>query len=117
MMRFLLDEMLSPAIARQLRKRGIDAVAVAERHDFLGASDDEVLEVAAAEGRTVVTMNICDFVRLDSEWSAQGREDSGILLVSAARFPHDASLIGALTNALATKARAKVAPSSSYDFL
>jgi Domain of unknown function (DUF5615) len=34
--RLLLDEHYSPEIARQLRKRGHDIVAVAERADLVG---------------------------------------------------------------------------------
>lgn len=104
-MRFLLDEMLSPAIASQLRRRGVDALAVVDASDLVGAPDAEVLAVAAAGGRVVVTENIGDFVRLHRDWLAQERTHAGILLVSTGRFPYGAARIGAITAALAKRAR------------
>ncbi len=41
-MKALLDEHLSPLIARVLRERGLDVVAVAERSDLIETSDREV---------------------------------------------------------------------------
>jgi predicted nuclease of predicted toxin-antitoxin system len=49
--KILLDEMWSPEIARQLRSRGFDVVAVVERSDLRSASDDDVLAVARLEER------------------------------------------------------------------
>lgn len=60
-MRLLLDEMLSPRIARELRGRGYDAVAVGERAAWAGRSDDEVIDLARVERRAVVTNNLRDF--------------------------------------------------------
>lgn len=59
-MRLLLDEMYSARIARSLRERGHDAVAVAERPDLRGASDEEVFLAAARERRALVTDNVAD---------------------------------------------------------
>lgn len=50
-LKLLLDEMLDPEIAVQLRRRGYDVVAVAEREDLRGLLDPEVFEVARREGR------------------------------------------------------------------
>jgi Domain of unknown function (DUF5615) len=59
--KLLLDEMLSPAIARELRARGHDAEAVAGSPDREALSDPEVLALARAEHRAIVTNNLRDF--------------------------------------------------------
>jgi hypothetical protein len=59
--RLLLDEMLSPQVARALRDRGHDVVAIAERQVWMSYSDDEVIELAREERRAVVTANVRDY--------------------------------------------------------
>jgi hypothetical protein len=44
--KLLLDEMWPPSIAVQLRRRGHDVEAVAERADLRGQADDAVFSVA-----------------------------------------------------------------------
>jgi hypothetical protein len=65
--KLLLDEMLSPAIARELRSRGHDVTAVAGNPDREALSDPEVLALARAEQRAVVTNNLRDFRPLHHE--------------------------------------------------
>jgi hypothetical protein len=69
--KLLLDEMLSPAIARELRSRGHD-VPVAGHPDREAWSDPEVLALARAEHRGVVTNNVRDFRPLHHEAIAPG---------------------------------------------
>jgi hypothetical protein len=57
----LLDEMLAPRIARELRSRAHDVVAIGEREGWTGLSDDAVLELARDQRRAVVTANLRDF--------------------------------------------------------
>jgi predicted nuclease of predicted toxin-antitoxin system len=53
-MKFLVDNALSPEVAEHLRAAGHDAVHVRDRR--LGEAEDEaILDVAAAEGRVIVT--------------------------------------------------------------
>ena len=59
-MRLLLDETLSPAIARELRERGHDVVAVADHPGWVALSDPEVMALARTERRAVVTDNLRD---------------------------------------------------------
>ena len=66
-MKLLLDEMLSPSIARQLRSRGHDVESVAGNPDREALSDPEVLALARAEHRAVVTNNLRDFRPLHHE--------------------------------------------------
>lgn len=66
-MKLLLDKMLSPAIARELRARGHDAEAVAGHPDREALSDPEILALARAEHRALVTSNLRDFRPLHTE--------------------------------------------------
>jgi len=70
--RLLPDEMLSPAIARELRERGHDVLAIAEHPGWAALSDPEVLAVARAERRAVVTNNLRDYRPLHNEAIAPG---------------------------------------------
>jgi predicted nuclease of predicted toxin-antitoxin system len=81
----ILDEQLSPQVAALLRQAGLDVVAVAERAELAGSSDRAVLEVAASEGRAVVTNNIKDFRPLAAERLASGRTHPGLVLLPSAR--------------------------------
>jgi hypothetical protein len=59
--KILLDEMLTPAIARELRARGHDAEAIAGHPDWEGLSDSQITAVARTERRAVVTSNVRDY--------------------------------------------------------
>ena len=60
-MRLLLDEMLSPAIARELRERRHDVRAVAEHSGWAALSDPEMMALARTESRAIVTSNLRDY--------------------------------------------------------
>lgn len=66
-MRLLLDEMLSPAIARELRDRGHDVQSVAGHPEREALPDPEVLALARADRRAIVTNNVRDFRPLHTE--------------------------------------------------
>lgn len=59
MLSFLLDEHLSPAIARELRRQRPDLaiVTLSEWHEaaYLGASDEDILKATQLEALTLVT--------------------------------------------------------------
>jgi predicted nuclease of predicted toxin-antitoxin system len=63
-LRLLIDKDLSPTVAQALRELdGLDAVAVRDRGK-LAATDREVMELAFAESRILVTANVDDFASL-----------------------------------------------------
>lgn len=100
-MKLLLDEMWSAEVAVQLRRRGHDVAAVAERSDLRGQTDSTVFGVAQAEGRAVVTENAIDFRPLALDAIQHGRVHAGLILTSNRRFPrHDRRTIGRLIGAL-----------------
>ena len=95
-MRLLLDEMLWPGVARELRRRGLDALAVAERPDLRGLPDAEVLGRAVAEGRAIVTGDVRDYRVLVADNAV---EHFGLVLVPS-RLARTHAASGALADAL-----------------
>lgn len=75
--KFLIDEDISPTVARYLyNELFIDAIAVRDR-GLLGAKDYQVLEYAFNEERILVTANVRDFEKF-----AQIREiHAGIVFI------------------------------------
>jgi uncharacterized protein with PIN domain len=82
----LLDAQLSHEIARLLRERGLDVEAVTQRPDIPdGTPDATIMEVAAAEGRAVVTNNVKDFRPIAARRLQRGENHAGLILVPARR--------------------------------
>lgn len=81
-MRLLLDANLSPRrVAARLRETGNDVLALAEDAAYEGLSDPQVLELAASEGRVLITRNSRDFAPLAREWAEAQRSHAGLILV------------------------------------
>jgi predicted nuclease of predicted toxin-antitoxin system len=108
----LLDEMLSPKIAEQLRRRGHDVYAITERPDLVGLPDGQVLTLGEQEDRVVVTANIADFAALHADWQGRGRPHCGLLYVSTATFPQDRTFLGSLVDSLDQAMRSNNLPNS-----
>ncbi|GAC1520246.1 MAG: hypothetical protein NVS2B6_03580 [Thermoleophilaceae bacterium] len=101
-MRLLLDEMLSPDIAEQLRERGHDvqAIAVSEHTEL---DDAEVLDVARSQKRAVVTNNVRDFRPLHiAAVQPGGAGHYGIVFMSGS-FRRTKANIGPIVLALEAK--------------
>ena len=96
----LLDEMFSGRIAEQLRAKGHDVLAVVADPALVGLPDDQILSLAAAAGRALVTANIKDFIALDARYRATGQAHAGLVLVSAKTFPQDRGFTAAIVGAL-----------------
>jgi len=102
--RLLLDAHVSGrAIGARLRVEGHDVLALDERPDLQGLPDPEVLALAAAEGRVLVTFNIKDFPDLVREWAGRGRPHAGCLLVVGIRQHEFGATIRALQAALQSR--------------
>lgn len=70
----LLHEMLSGAVAQDLRARGVDTVAVVDDLALIGTPDENLLAHAVTQHRVLVTVNIDDFAAIANAWHAAGRE-------------------------------------------
>jgi predicted nuclease of predicted toxin-antitoxin system len=85
--RLLIDEMFDPAIAKELRRRGHDAVSVAEIAATRGVTDEEVFALAQEQGRAVVTESVPDFATLAGACAAAGRPHFGVIYTTNRKFP------------------------------
>lgn len=79
-MKYYLDEDISPKVADILGNYQVDAVSTHEAKRTQ-TSDREQLEYAAPEGRTMVTCNRDDFVRLTVQFFNELRPHCGVLIV------------------------------------
>lgn len=101
-MKLLLDEMLSAQIAKQIRARGHDAVAVDETPELRGFADPDLFAQAQEQERTIATYNREDFLALDRDYRSRHQEHHGIVILHPRRFPQGVASIGALVIALAS---------------
>ena len=100
-MRLILDEHFSFRIAEQLRGKGFDVLAVAERGDLRQMGDEDLLRWSRADERTLVTENVQDFLPIHGEFLNHGEPHAGIILTSSSKFPRSTAGIGPLVTALA----------------
>jgi predicted nuclease of predicted toxin-antitoxin system len=98
--RLLLDEHYSPAIAQALRDRGFDVAAVNGDAELMAKSDADLVSVAVAQDRRIVTENVKDFLPLADTAYLEGRPAPRLLLVAAHRFPRGRDRVGHLVTAL-----------------
>ncbi|MDP9441600.1 MAG: DUF5615 family PIN-like protein [Actinomycetota bacterium] len=98
-MRFLIDEMFSPAVAGHLTDLGHDAQHVRDL-GLSGRTDHEVFDRAATEDRVVVTENVVDFVALLDAATSAGLVTAPVVLALKRTLPADA---GAMANELAKR--------------
>jgi hypothetical protein len=98
-LKLLLDEHLSPEIARQLREHGHDVVAVGERTDLPGRPDRVHFASLPDEQRAIVTRDLGDFRPLLAEALRRGSSTYGLVCVPA-RFRLNRDGIGRLVAAL-----------------
>lgn len=77
--RYYLDEHIAEAVAKGLRRRGVDVRTLTEAR-MLGASDEEHFTFAREEERTIVTQDD-DFLRL----AAQSSEHAGVVYLPQRR--------------------------------
>jgi hypothetical protein len=100
--KLLLDEMLSPDIAQQLRERGHDVKAIAAS-EHAELDDAEVLDIARSQRRAVVTNNVRDFRPLHiAAVQAGGAGHYGMVFISGS-FRRTRADIGRIVVALEAK--------------
>jgi Domain of unknown function (DUF5615) len=80
--RLFLDAHISgPRIARALRDAGHDVRAADQERELDGLTDEELLSIAAAEGRILVTFDVKDFPVIARRWAEAGRAHAGCAIV------------------------------------
>ena len=96
----LLNSHLSPRLAELLRGHGLDVTAIVEREDLPDdMPDSQVLEVASAEGRAVVTNNVKDFRPIAVRRLQRGEGHAGLILIPSTT-PRNLAATGRLADAL-----------------
>lgn len=81
-MRLFLDAHVSGRrVAQALRKAGHDVRAADEERDLDGMPDEDLLALATAEDRVLVTFNVADFPGIVRRWAEAGRAHAGCAIV------------------------------------
>jgi len=92
--KLLLDEMISPRIARELREGEHDVQAVKkDRPDLASRRDLEIVRLMAAERRTIVTNNVADFQGIHDRLLATSEEHGGMIFTFDATMPRTKAAI------------------------
>jgi predicted nuclease of predicted toxin-antitoxin system len=100
-LKLLLDEMISPRIARELRAKDLDVQAIkSDRPDLETVADREIVRRMAAEKRAVVTNDVLDFQLIHSQLQASGGEHFGLVFTSDATMPRNNASIPLWVDAL-----------------
>ena len=75
------DEDVHALLAGELRRHGYDAESCHEAgRGNRALPDRQQLAYATEHGRAILTFNAADYLRLDREWKAAGRQHAGILV-------------------------------------
>jgi Domain of unknown function (DUF5615) len=92
-MRVLLDAHFSRRrLGALLARRGHDVVALSEDAKYAGLADDQVLALATAEERVLVTRNSRDFAPILRDWAEGGRSHGGCVLIWTLRPDEHATI-------------------------
>lgn len=101
-MKLLLDEMISPKIARELRGRGFDAQAIkADRPDLEAVADREIVRRIAVERRAIVSNDVLDFQLIHNQMMSAGEEHYGMVFTNDATMPRNKASVSLWVKTLA----------------
>lgn len=102
-MKLLLDEMISPKIARELRDKGDFDVQASkgDRPDLEAVADREIIRRIAAEQRSLVTNDVLDFQLIHNQMLAAGEEHYGLIFTSDSTMPRNKASIPLWVKSLA----------------
>jgi len=102
MLKFLLDEQISPVVAEGFRRRHEQLTIISlpewDEGRFLGQTDELILREAAAQKLTLVTYDRKTIPPLLKIWAEAGRDHGGVIFVDDKTIP--ASDFGGLIRAL-----------------
>src|SRR5580700_1863486 len=111
MLKLLLDEHISPAVAAGLigrhRSLTVHSMVVWEEGRFLGEDDSACLESAAEQQLTLVTYDRRTIPPLLKTWAEEGREHGGVIFIDEKTISpaNIGGQVRALTNLIRTAAK------------
>jgi hypothetical protein len=110
MLKLLLDEHISPGVARSMRRRdpkiAVFAMVDWEEGSFLGQEDSACLQEAAHQKLTLVTYDLRTIPPLLKDWAEEGRHHAGVIVIDEKTiFPGDIGGLVQSLGALVKKAR------------
>lgn len=80
--RLYTDEDVDPRLARQLTRKGYDALSCTDAGNHNQEFNDEwQLQFAVTQRCVILTQNNGDYIRLDRQWQESNRQHFGIILV------------------------------------
>jgi hypothetical protein len=89
-MKLLLDEHVSPAVAKIVRKISPDIEIVSIHHwrdgQFINQPDERILRAAAIEGLVLVSFDVNTIPPVISEFANSGESHAGVIFVSIRTF-------------------------------
>ena len=94
-----------------LREGGHDVRAADEERELDGLEDEQLLELAAADGRLMITFDVKDFTVIARRWAEAGRAHAGLGIVVGI----DHGEFGAILDALSRELDARPAESDWSD--
>jgi hypothetical protein len=109
-----LDHHYSKAVAVQLRPRGHDVIAAAER-GWESEDDESLLVMCHEEGRALMTNNVPDFVLIARRWALEGRQHAGLVFTSDISMPRTREMTGRFVQALDQLLRSNTADGAFAD--
>jgi hypothetical protein len=102
---FLDAHISGPRIARALREAGHDARAADEERELDGLTDEELLSIAATEGRIFVTFDVKDFPVIARRWAEAGRAHAGCAIVVRIDHGEFGAILETIAAALSARPR------------
>jgi predicted nuclease of predicted toxin-antitoxin system len=92
--KLLLDEMISPCVARQLCEKGDDVQAIKhDRPELASHADGEIVRRMAAEQRAIVTNDFTDFQIIHDRTLAAGDQHAGMIFTFDDAMPRNKASI------------------------
>ena len=73
------------ALVQAMRARGLD-VTTALEEEMISRRDEEHLDYATPQGRVLFSFNRGDFFRLHTQYLAQGKSHTGIILANQQQY-------------------------------
>ncbi len=85
MLSFLLDEQISPEIAKQIKKKRLDieifTIYTWQKGYYLGVSDEVILKVSAKEELTLITYDQKTIPPILFEWGQANINHAGVVFI------------------------------------